>query len=434
MSSHKEIIKESILFFQNHFTPSWIERELTLPTSSNKIITVIGPRRAGKTHILLQHIHTLLKHKVPPQHILYLNMEDERINYSNFQPDTILQAYTELYPHVPYSKIHVFLDEIQYIPNWEKFIRRTYDTYTKNIYLTGSNSAFLQHNISTSLRGRTISYLVYPLSFKEFLRFKNFKYNPHDLYLPKRKAIIINYFKEYMLFGGFPEIVNQSSDLKVKILQEYIHVMLYKDLIEQYKISDVTVLKFLLRRLIDSTGKPFSIHKVFNELKSAGIRIGKNTLYDYLKYLEDVFAIFILNKHFQSPVKAELSERKVYPVDNGYIQAFKYVQSEYYGVMLENTIRQFLIQKNYRLFFLKDTKEVDFVCFDKKEKPMLLQACLSITNDETKQREITSLTNAAQKYKVKEAFILTMDEEKEVSAGKLKIHILPAYKYILQNS
>ncbi|GAB4202763.1 MAG: ATP-binding protein [Bacteroidia bacterium] len=433
MKPEKEIIKESIVFFRQNITPG-IDREVSIPAFSNKVITIIGPRRVGKTHVLLQHIRRLSKHKVLPQHILYLNLEDERINYTQLPPDYILQAYTELHPDVPFSKIHLFLDEIQHLPQWEKFIRRVYDTYTKHIYLTGSNSAFLQHNISTSLRGRTLSYQIFPLSFKEFLRFKNYTYTPQDLYHPRKRSLLLNLFKEYVLFGGFPEPVLSSKELRIKILQEYVNVMLYKDLIEQYHISDLTTLKFFLRRIMDSTGKVFSIHKIYNDLKSANIKVSKNTLYDYLKYLEDVFAVFILPKHFQSPVKTELSERKIYPVDNGYLQAYKYIQAEHYGVMLENTLRQFFLQHEYHLFFFKDNKEVDFVCFDKKNKPHLFQVSYSLHDADTKKREIDALLHAARIFKVKEAYILTMEDEEEITVNKLKIHIMPAYKYILQNS
>lgn len=431
---NKEILKENILFFQQNFQPHWIERTLILPHNTNKIITIIGPRRVGKTHILLQHISTLLKNKIPLQHILYLNLEDERLHYESLQPDTILRAYTELYPTVPYHKIFLLLDEIQYLPKWEKFIRRVYDTYTKNIYLTGSNSAFLQYNISTSLRGRTLSYQVFPLSFREFLKFKNFTITEHLYYQPKKRSELLHLFEEYLEFGGFPEISLSPTELKVKILQEYIHVMLYKDMVEQFKISDVSTLKYLLKRLVINTARPLSIHKIYNELKSAGYKTSKDTLYQYEKLLEDVFAVFPLYKHYQSLTKTELAERKIYPVDNGYIQAFQFVHKEHYGIMLENLIRQFFQQKYSQIFFYKDKKEVDFLTFDEKEKPHLFQVCMNLFDEETRKREIQSLVSAAKEYKIKEAHILTWNEEETINVDKLKIHILPAHKYILENS
>jgi predicted AAA+ superfamily ATPase len=368
---------------------------------------------------------------VPLHHILYLNFEDERIDYSTFQPDLIIQAYCELFPDVSFDKVHLLLDEIQYLKNWERFIRRVYDNYTKHIYLTGSNSAFLQHNIASSLRGRTVSYQLYPLSFTEYLKFKNYTFKQQDFYSNKHKAVLLKHFKEYMMYGGFPEVVMASSDLRVKILQEYFNVMLYKDLIEQYSISDVTTLKFFLRRIIDNTGKLFSVHKIYNDFKSANISIGKDTLYNYLKYLEDVFAVFTVQKHYKSLIKNEFSERKVYPVDNGYIQALKYVHKEYMGVMLENTMRQFFMQNNFQVHFYKDKYEVDFVCFNEKGKPSLYQISLNISDEDTRYREIKSLLSACENYKLKEGYILTLDEEDEIKEGKIKINVMPAYKFIL---
>jgi hypothetical protein len=184
-------------------------------------------------------------------------------------------------------------------------------------------------------------------------------------------------FEEYLEFGGFPEISLSPTELKVKILQEYIHVMLYKDMVEQFKISDVSTLKYLLKRLVINTARPLSIHKIYNELKSAGYKTSKDTLYQYEKLLEDVFAVFPLYKHYQSLTKTELAERKIYPVDNGYIQAFQFVHKEHYGIMLENLIRQFFQQKYSQIFFYKDKKEVDFLTFDEKEKPHLFQVSRS---------------------------------------------------------
>ena len=172
----KEVLKAIIREFHLDELPSLVTRDIELPLSSGKIITVIGPRRAGKTFVLYQHILKLLQQGIPKEKILYFNFEDERIDFTPQTLDLILQAYRELYPDIELREVYFFFDEIQNAPKWERFVRRVYDRYSKNVFLTGSNSKLLSQEIASSLRGRTLKYKVYPLSFKEFLRFKRFEF------------------------------------------------------------------------------------------------------------------------------------------------------------------------------------------------------------------------------------------------------------------
>ncbi len=281
----KEILKTIIREFQLEELPTFVPRELELPLSSGKIIILIGPRRAGKTYLFYQHLSELLQKGTPREKILYLNFEDERLDFTPQTLDLILQAYRELYPEIELREVYFFFDEIQNATEWERFVRRIYDRYSRNIFLTGSNSRLPSQEIATSLRGRTLTYEIYPLTFREFLRFKEFAFDPRlDLYHPQKRARLLSLFEEYLLFGGFPEIVFLPRELKLKTLQEYFEVMLYLDLAERYQILDTLVLKYFLKRLIENAGKPLSVHKIYNELRSQGLKVGKDTLYRYLEY------------------------------------------------------------------------------------------------------------------------------------------------------
>ena len=218
-------IKRIIADFNQTPLPTLIERNARAPLNINKIITITGPRRAGKTYFFYQIIQELLKKGIKKDHILYLNFEDERLNITD-NYDLIFDAWQELYPQNNISEAWLFFDEIQELPNWEKFIRRVYDTKTRNIFLTGSNARVLSREIATSLRGRSFTLEIMPLSFSEYLDFKNIDYS--DIFSTKNRAQIENAFDDYLFFGGYPEIVSFDNRIKSKVLQEYLNVTIYQ--------------------------------------------------------------------------------------------------------------------------------------------------------------------------------------------------------------
>ena len=426
----KEILKTIIREFHTRKLPALIKRKLSLPFNSGKIITVIGPRRAGKTYLLYQHILTLIEKGIEKERILYLNFEDERLDLFPQTLDFIIQAYRELYPELDLEKCYFFFDEIQNIEGWEKFVRRIYDTISKNIFITGSNSKLLSQEIATSLRGRTIKYELFPLIFQEFLKFKNFDFNVDlDFYNPQKKAILINLFKEYLLFGGFPEIPFLEEELKIKTLQEYFEVMLYKDIVERYSIKDTLVLKYFLKRLAENAGKFLSIHKIYNELKSQGIRVSKDALYKYLEFAENAYFIKLIKKHYKSLVKSELAEKKVYLIDSGMLRSIRHLGEEGKGILLEMVIFKELLLFSSEVVCFKEKKECDFVVNQK----MAIQVCYSIEDENTLKREIEGLKEACKYFNLKEGYIITFDQKEELNVkGNLKVYIIPTYEFILK--
>ena len=220
----KDSIKTIIADFHQHGIPKFIHRDMTISLNSTKIITLIGPRRAGKTFMLYQ----LMAQIEDQTNILYINFEDERLTFVSKDLQSIIEAYFELYPQKREQDIYIFFDEIQVVDGWESFIRRIYDTITKKIFLTGSSAKMLSKEIATSLRGRAISYEIYPLSFKEYLRFRSI---PEDIVSTRGKAIIMREFENYLQKGGFPETVLMGEDVYKKTIASYFDVMLYRDVI-----------------------------------------------------------------------------------------------------------------------------------------------------------------------------------------------------------
>jgi len=427
----KDIIKGIILQNQKRELNHLKKRHIDIPIQTGKIISISGVRRCGKTHLLLLCIHKLIANNIPKEHIVFINFEDERLNLKADDLDLIIQSYLELYPHIALKDVYFFFDEIQNIAHWETFIRRVYDSVSSNIFITGSNSQMLSSDIASSLRGRNINIELFPLSFSEYISFKNIDTN---YYLADNKAILINELNNYLSNGGFPEIIN--SEFSQKILQDYYYVMLYRDLIERYQIKNAAALKYFLNRLIGNIGKPSSIHKIYNELKSAGYKVSKDSMYQFAEYAESIYLSFKINKFDYSFIKREQSEKKIYFIDNGLINALTYQFSENLGILLENVVFLYLRQKwGESVYFYKNKTECDFVVMDKDKVVDIIQVSYNIEDNDTFKREIRGLENAANYFKLKRGKIITFDQEREtfITEQQIEVEVIPAYKYLLSN-
>jgi hypothetical protein len=428
----KDIFKEIIRYF-HYWKPVEIRnRRISLPLNSGKIITVSGVRRSGKTFVLFDSILNLLKRGVKISEIIYINFEDERLEIKKEEFDLILQAYQELYPDTELSKVYFFFDEIQNIDGWEKFVRRLYDTVSKNIFITGSNSKLISAEISTSLRGRNLNYEIYPLSFSEFLDFNNIKI---DLYHSVTRAKIALKSEEYILNGGFPEIVFMKKDLRIKTLQEYFNLMLFKDLIDRYNLRAHThLIKYFIKKLIEGISTPISIHKIYNELKSQNYKMDKNLLYELMEELKSIYFFFSVYKYSNSIIKKEISEKKIYIVDNGLINAISFNISENRGKLLENAVFMQMNSMDLEVFFYKNIKECDFILVKKNGKPEVYQVSYDLTYPETRKREFDGILDACRFFGFKKGTVITASEELETNYNGIFIKVVPFYKWALSET
>jgi uncharacterized protein len=316
---------------------------------------------------------------------------------------------------------------------WEQFVRRIYDSETKNIFISGSNSKLLATDIATSLRGRTLPYEIFPLSFSEYCTFRKLDTN---FYINANKIRLVNAFNEYNRFGGFPELVLNNYLHFEQTLQEYYHIMLYKDLVERYQIHNLPVLKYFVHRLLANLSKPTSVNKIYNEIKSAGLKTDKNALYQLSDQLEAIYFTQKHRKYDLSVLKTELAtERKMYIIDNGLVNALNYSLSNDYGKLLENTVylwlrRQTAFQRG--LYFYKEKKECDFVLLDREKPVKLIQACWDVSDNYTLKREVAGLTEAARYMNCDDLMIITSDNEMEIIQDNLKVKVIPAWKALLQ--
>lgn len=416
----RQIIAESI----ERPLPNVLARDIDIPLDAPKIISLLGPRRAGKTYCLYYVMQQLHK-KVERNRLVYINFEDDRLFPLQLKDmDGFLQAYFEMYPTHKDKKVWFFFDEIQEIQNWEKFVRRVWDTENCRIYLTGSSSKLLSRELSTTLRGRTLPYEIFPLNFNEFLHFNEIHVNPET---SKGQATALHWFDRWLRQGGFPELVFLSENLHRRTIEEYLDLMLYKDLMERFSLKNPSLLKYLLKYAISNLANPMSVNKVFNDIKSKGFKLSRTTVYDYLSHLEEAFLIFKVDIWHRSVRSQAQMPSKIYLID----PAFKFAMTigEDTGRILENAVFLYLRQKGMKLHYLLKKQEVDFYW----ENGQPINVCLDFYAEDTKEREIKGMLEALNFLDKKDGLILTRDKTEDIELNGKNISIRPAWQFFLQN-
>jgi len=424
----KDIIKKIITDFHERVLPEIKPRLFSIPVDTKKIVVLTGVRRGGKTYHLYNLSANLVKNKTSLKNILYFNFEDERIDKNTFVLNDILDSYTELYPGLNLAQCYFLFDEIQNVNGWEKFLRRIHEQICPNIYVTGSNATMLSREISTSLRGRSISYEIYPLSFSEYLNFLDIEIN---LSSSKSLSYISNAFEQFLKWGGFPETIKLDEDIKIKTFQEYFNVMLFRDIIERYNVTQTAILKYFCKRIVAGSSGQFSIHKIYNEIKSQGYKISKDTLYEFQGYVEAIYLAIFVPKYFQSAVKQEFSKKKVYSIDAGLASSIDPFFSKNTGAKLENVLLLELIKSKKTVYYHSNNYECDFLIAENEAINEAIQVCTDTSNSQTLNREVRGLVSACKEYGLKRGMIITLYDEKSYEFDGMKINIMPAYKFIL---
>lgn len=431
----KEVIKSLIAIKQSEIPFEVIERDVELPIDRKKIITIPGVRRCGKSTLMEIAINNLVKGGVARERILWLGFDDERLrNMVSEELDEVIASYMEMYPDIPIKDVYMFFDEIQLIKNWEYFVLRLYKTYCKNIYVCGSNATMLSTELSSALRGYPLEYETYPLSFNEYCRFKGIATNS---FLEQDKARLRNAFEMYNQESAFPEIVLTSSKSEqLKLLHSYFDTMLLKDLAEHYKISNTSVVRYFVKRIMANLTKPTSINGIYKDIKSQGLKVGKDDLYLWANYICDIFMFVRISKYDRSLIKEQKSLDKYYCIDNGLRGAVLMPQSNDNGKNLENTIFMQLNRMKLpsdKIFYYQGDSECDFVIQRGDSVTQLIQVTWNMVDENTCEREIKGILEASTATGCDNLLIVTKDEEKIITREGKQINVVSAWKWLLRN-
>lgn len=391
-----------------------INREVSIEKAANYAFT--GLRRAGKSYLLYQIIRDKF-FESNFERVLMINFEDERLIEVTFNDlHLIMEAYYELYDHKPV----LFLDEIQNVQHWQKFVRRLADEGIQ-VFVTGSNADMLSHEIATILGGRFINKEILPLSFREYLTFLEIPYSKKTKYSSAKYEIIKTY-EQYLKFGGFPELFKFEN--KREFLSSVYQKLFYGDLIARYNVSNSNVLKLLVKKLAESVNNETSVNRIKNLIKSTGATIGNNTLFDYLNHLESSYLIGTVSNYYSKFSEKE-TNKKYYFLDTGILGLFLIDKDT---KLLENQVYIQLRRKGFEPYFLKKKSEIDFYV---PEENLLMQVSYSIKDPETYERETKGLTLAMKEMKIKESYIITYNEEDVIETDAGVIHVVPAWVWLL---
>ena len=422
----ERIIEELIADFHDRELPSLTRRHASLPWLSGKIDTVIGMRRSGKTWFLFQVISDLLASGIGKERVLYLNLEDERLlPMTAADLHWITDVYFRQYPHFREGECFFFFDEIQNIPGWDRFVRRVLDTEKAHLCLTGSSARLLSREIATSLRGRSISTEMFPFSFSEYLDHAGVGLDPQKRPGSKTRSLLENRLRNYLKEGGFPEVQKISDEHRIRVLQDYLDVVILRDLVERHQLSNIVPLRYMIRRMLNSTASLLSVNKMYNEMKSQGIRCGKNTLHEYLEHLTDAYLFFQVHMHADSERARAINPKKIYAIDTGLVRACSRRTSPEWGHLLENFV--FLeLRRNYdRIEYYRTAKghEVDFLITLPRGELLLIQVAAEFDEPSTRKRELQALSEAMEELKTDKASIITLsrDERLETAAGQIEV-------------
>ncbi len=390
-----------------------VESKIKLP----HIIVLTGLRRSGKSTLLRQ----LIKKHYHDEDFYYLNFEDERLfNFPANEFNRLYEGLIDLYG----KKKAFFLDEIQNVANFETFVRRLYEEGFK-FFITGSSATLLSRELGTKLTGRHVDIVVRPFSFSEFLELKGIEINKEAIYKTEAKIAIKKHFEEYLIKGGMPEyLIYDDPELLARIYEDTI----IKDIAVRYKVNNIVVLKQLYSHLIYNLANKFS----YNSLKKFININSVNTVKKFISYLEETYFAKTIIKFDYSFKKQVINDKKFYVLDNGFIRIISNKITNDHGWLLENLVFNCL-NKDYEVFYYSDEKECDFLTVKNKEIKQAVQVCYEL-NEENKKREIAGLTEAMNKFKLKEGLLLTNSQEEEIRLDEKKVMVKPVWKWLLGKS
>jgi uncharacterized protein len=410
----RDLLRQKIVDSLDLSPPPLTRRDIRLPAVRGKALAVIGMRRSGKTTFLWQCLAERLKKGSPRESLLYLNFEDERLVGMNASDlSWLVEEYFRLHPQMrDPATATFFFDEIQTVGGWEPFVRRLLDTERVELFLSGSSARLLSREVATAMRGRSLEVLVHPFSFRECLRHMDAEpMLPWERLTKAVHSDLDHRLSAYLLDGGFPEALGATNRDHGALLRSYVDVAVLRDVIERYEVSNPVVLRWMQRHLLANAAAAFSVQKFYNDLRSQGIPVGKDTLHAYLGYLEDAFLIRTIALHTGSERQRMVNPRKAYPVDPGLIPLYERTGRPNLGHALETAVLVELERRGQEAAYVrtKEGFEVDFLATAPREESELIQVCTDLSDPATREREVRALEAASKELPEARPLLLTLD-------------------------
>jgi uncharacterized protein len=413
-------------------------RDAQLPAIPGKVHAVVGMRRTGKT-VFLRQLLQEQGHAAAPERGVYISFDDDRL--AGLQVEQLALLLEEYYRRYPETRgretVHWYLDEVQLVEGWERFVRRVLDTEQVEIVVSGSSARMLSREVHTALRGRGMETIIRPFSFREFLRHR--REEPGDepsRWTSAQRSLVEKRFGEYLVAGGFPEAQGLTTALRVELLQGYVDTVLFRDVVERYGVSQMAALRWLVRQCLRNPAGAFSVHRLALDLRSQGHGIAKDAVHAFLGYLLDAFLLSAIPLATDSERRRNSNPRKVYPADPGLIGAFDAAGGANVGHALETVVLNELERRKATVGYVKtsDGYEVDFHARFLDGEEHLLQVCADPSSPATLTRELRALDDAASDYPRARKSLLVLTRDQVVPVAAAGIRVQPVYEWLLADA
>lgn len=364
--------------------------------SKDEIVVIKGIRRCGKSTLILNQIKNLISSGIPKDNILLVNLEDPR--FLNHLDLGLLEEIKNTYLEYlnPTAKPYIFLDEIQNIANWEKWVNKEYELKKSYLTVTGSNSSMLSSEISTVLSGRYVSIDVYPLSFKEFVDFNGLKIDT-KLDLVNKKLELNRQLERFIRYGGFPKSLEYDENEIKELLTTYKDSILLKDIVARFKLKNFHILEELAAFLLSNSGIIQSISKIKNNF-----RISFDMARDYVEYLKKAYMVYEIKKFDYSLKKQNVNDKKYYSCDLGLSNIFRVLNLQTRGDDIETVVFLELKRRGYDIYYFKTSNnlEIDFLVSRDNNIVELIQVSKSLKDKKTFNREIAPFSKTINELKL----------------------------------
>lgn len=418
MYMNRDVLKQIIIDQKEMYLGNpLISRDYDLEENVNYCF--VGIRRTGKSYMMYQQIHNLMNDGISSSQIVYVNFEDERLlEISVDDLNTILELGIEFSGSK--GKPYLFLDEIQNVDGWEKFVRRVADMKYR-INITGSNSKMLSKEIASTLGGRFMIVNVFPYSFKEYLSANHIENVRLDQIGTKKRADIVSQYEQYVTYGTFPELVDIKN--KRPFLNNIYQTVYLQDIITRNKITNDFAVRLILKKIAESVTKALSFNRLTNIVKSAGISIGKQTVINYVGHMLDSYLIFSLQNY-----ASKKTSPKYYFMDTGLLGL---MLLDCKTAQLENLVAVELIRRYgfENVYFFENNIEVDFYV---PSENLAIQVSMQVLDDvDTLERETKAFVKLNQFIPDTKCLLVTNSEETKLNCDGIKIDVVPAWKWLL---
>ena len=393
------------------------ENQIERLSQTDEVLVIKGVRRCGKSTLLVNEMKRLLANGVEKEQLLFVNFEDVRlighlgVELLGLIKDTYMEFVN------PQGKPYIFLDEVQNIEYWEKWVNTEYELKKSHIYVTGSNSSMLSSEIGTALSGRYVSVDVYPLSFKEFLLFKEVEIK-NRMELISQKHLLNREFTAFISEGGFPKSIAYSKDklMQKELIEGYFNSILLKDIVARFKLKNFKTLEDLSAFILSNTATYHTINKLKNSFA-----ISYDMARDYMEYLEKAYMILAINKFDYSLKKQQANARKYYSIDLGLSNLLRVPNVKTKEHDLEFVVLLELLRRGYKVYYYK-TKgdlECDFVVEKNREIVELIQVTVTLQDEKTRKRELAPFAKVVDELNLKalKMTVLCEDSSEVLESG-----------------